>query len=128
MAEAKGNTAVPAAPSDKVAMLSLKADGTPDQTNPQIIGDKEFALAAAKEQFAQQAVSAVDEAKRAEVLPPAAETVGQDPAIEELKSAHDDAAAAAEKAAESTVNALFTEPAAETTAAKSTTSKASSTK
>lgn len=127
MAEAKGNTAVPAPPSDRVAMLSLRADGTPDQTNPQIIGDKEVALAAAKEQFAQQAVSAVDDAKRAQVLPSAAQTVGQDPAIEELKTAHDDAAAAAEKAAEAAVDALYAgadEPAAATatkTAAKAST-------
>jgi hypothetical protein len=49
---------------DRVAMLSLRADGTPDQTNPEIIGDKDAAVAAAKVQFAQQAVSAVDEAKR----------------------------------------------------------------
>ena len=41
---------------DRVAMLSLKSDGTPDQTNPVVIGDKEAAVAAAKRQFAEQAV------------------------------------------------------------------------
>jgi hypothetical protein len=45
---------------DRVQMLSLKADGTPDQHNPEIIGDKDVALEAAKEQFKQQAVSAAD--------------------------------------------------------------------
>ena len=49
---------------DRVAMLSLKSDGTPDQTNPVVIGDKEAAVAAAKRQFAEQAVSSVDEAER----------------------------------------------------------------
>ena len=29
---------------DRVAMLSLKSDGTPDQTNPVVIGDKEAAV------------------------------------------------------------------------------------
>lgn len=130
MAEATGNTAVPASPSDKVAMLSLRADGTPDQTNPQIVGDKDFALAAAKEQFAQQAVSAVDDAKRSEVLPPTSGKVGQDPSIEKLKAEHDDAAAAAEKAAEATVDALFTEPATEAAATptKTAATKSASTK
>jgi hypothetical protein len=46
-------------------MLSLKADGTPDQHNPEIIGDKETAIEAAKVQFAQQAVAAVDAVRRA---------------------------------------------------------------
>ena len=49
---------------DRVQMLSLKADGTPDQINPEIIGDKDTAIAAAKVQFAQQAVSAVDQNMR----------------------------------------------------------------
>jgi hypothetical protein len=109
MADIKGNTAVPdGGPRDRVAMLSLNRDGTPDQHDPEIIGDKEFALEAAKKQFRQQAVSAVDETKRAELFGTgSAEDVGQDPAIAELKDAHDSAADAAEKAAESTVNNLF---------------------
>jgi hypothetical protein len=110
MAEVKGNTAVPQnGDRDRVAMLSLRTDGTPDQTNPEIIGDKDFALEATKEQFRQQAVSAVDQAKRPEIFgtPDGGEALEQDPKIAELKDAHDSAADAADKAAESTVNALF---------------------
>lgn len=91
---------------DRVQMLSLKADGTPDQHNPEIIGDKETAIAAAKEQFKQQAVSAVD-VQSASGGGTTVEDAPQDPAIEEHQKAHEKAAAAAEKAAESTVNALF---------------------
>lgn len=107
MAESeKGNTAVPVREvGDRVAMLSLNKDGTPDQTNPEIIGDKEFAVEAAKRQFAEQAVSAVDDAERSGSTA-GGETVEQDPAIAELKAKHDKAAAAAEKRAESVVNSL----------------------
>jgi hypothetical protein len=93
-------------------MLSLKADGTPDQHNPEIVGEREFALEATREQFRQQAVSAVDQEKRAELFGTGAsdvEDLGQDPKIEELQSAHESAAKAADKAAESTVGALFTD-------------------
>jgi len=111
MADDKGNTAIPKhGDRDRVAMLSLKADGTPDQHDPEIIGDKEFALAAAKEQFRQQAVSAVDQEKRAELFGTGTgdvQQLEQDPKIAELKDAHDSAAEAAEKAAESTVDALY---------------------
>lgn len=91
---------------DRVAMLSLKADGTPDQNNPEIIGDKETAVEAAKTQFAQQAVSAVDTEKRAEAAYEKAEEGAQDPFIADLKEAHDSAAEAAEKRAEETVESL----------------------
>jgi len=93
---------------DRVAMLSLRADGTPDQTNPEIIGDKGAALEAAKVQFAQQAVSAVDEAKRPELGLGSTVTGedAEDPAIAELKKAHDSAAKSAESKAESVVNSL----------------------
>lgn len=93
---------------DRVAMLSLRADGTPDQTSPEIIGDKDAAIAAAKEQFAQQAVSAVDEVKRPELDlgGTVAGEVAEDPSIAELKKAHDAAAKAAESKAESVVNSL----------------------
>ena len=93
---------------DRVAMLSLRADGTPDQTAPEIIGDKDAAVAAAKVQFAQQAVSAVDEAKRPELDlagVPAGEEA-EDPSIAELKKAHDAAAKSAESKAESVVSSL----------------------
>lgn len=93
---------------DRVAMLSLKADGTPDQTAPEIIGDKDAAVAAAKVQFAEQAVSAVDEAKRPELDLGGTVTgeVAEDPSIAELKKAHDSAAKAAESKAESVVGSL----------------------
>jgi hypothetical protein len=105
-----GNTAVPThGDHDRVAMLSLRADGTPDQHNPEIIGDKDFALAATKQQFTEQAVSAVDSQKRGVTAgQDGGEPVTQDPQIAELQQAHDTAAGQAEKAAESTVGALFT--------------------
>lgn len=113
MAENAGNTAVPQhGDRDRVAMLSLKADGTPDQHNPEIIGEREFALDATKEQFKQQAVSAVDQEKRAELFGTGTadvEQLEQDPKIAELKDAHESAEKAAESAAESTVGALFVE-------------------
>ena len=90
---------------DRVAMLSLNADGTPDQTNPEIIGDKDAALAAAKEQFAQQAVSAVDTANN-DPVSGVVEDAPQDPSIEAAQKEHEKAAKAAEKAAEAAVNAL----------------------
>jgi hypothetical protein len=92
---------------DRVAMLSLRADGTPDQHNPEIIGDKATAIEAAKVQFAQQAVSAVDAEKRAELgLGGTDEGDTSDAKIDALKAEHDKAAAAAEKRAESVVNSL----------------------
>ncbi len=93
---------------DRVAMLSLRADGTPDQTDPEIIGDKETATAAAKEQFAQQAASAVDVAKAAENRTDDAGVVDapQDPSIEDVRKAQESAIKAAESAAEATVNKL----------------------
>ena len=111
MADNKGNTAVPEhGDRDRVAMLSLKADGTPDQHNPEIIGEREFAEQATREQFRQQAVSAVDTEKRRELaIGGAEEDAPQDPAIQELQEAHEGAAKAAEGAADSAVNALFTE-------------------
>ena len=92
---------------DRVAMLSLKSDGTPDQTNPVVIGDKEAAVAAAKRQFAEQAVSAVDEAERAkDGIGAAAESVKQDPAIDALTKVHEKTSTAAEARAEAVVNEL----------------------
>jgi hypothetical protein len=107
MAEAKGNTAVPSGGDhDRVQMLSLKADGTPDQHNPEIIGDKDVAIAAAKRQFAEQAVSAVDVEKRGATVDTGVGKVEQDPGITDLQKAHESAASAAEKAAESAINGL----------------------
>jgi hypothetical protein len=107
---AAGNTAVPShGDHDRVAMLSLKADGSPDQHRPEIIGDKEFALEATKRQFTEQAVSAVDQAERGVAADTGAETVGQDPEIEKLQKKHEAAEKDAVAAAESTVSALFTD-------------------
>lgn len=92
---------------DRVSMLSLKADGTPDQHNPEFIGDKETAVAATREQFAQQAVAAVDAEKRAELgLGGDVESDTSDAKIDALKSEHDKVAAAAEKRADKVVNEL----------------------
>lgn len=90
---------------DRVQMLSLRADGTPDQHNPEIIGDKETAIEAAKEQFKQQAVSAAD-VQNAAPGGTTVEDAPQDPVIEAAKKEHDKVAAAAEKAAEKAINAL----------------------
>lgn len=108
-----GNTAVPhQGDHDRVQMLSLRPDGTPDQHNPEIIGDPEFAKAAAREQFAQQAVSAAD--VRATSVPmmvvgdelrPASEAP-QDPEIAKAQDEHEKVAEAARKAADSMVDAL----------------------
>lgn len=104
---------------DRVQMLSLKADGTPDQNNPEIIGDKDVALKAAKEQFATQAVSAADAAATTGPVTLVGQkdgsvkeipaTTGEDPSIESTKAEHEKAAKAGEAAAEKTVNALHTE-------------------
>lgn len=116
-----GNTAVPEhGDHDRVQMLSLRADGTPDQHNPEIIGDPEFAKAAAGEQFRQQAVSAADAAKfSANSVPmmavgqkdgsvkvvPASEAP-QDPSIQATIDEHEKVAEAATKAADAMVDKL----------------------
>lgn len=106
MAEEKAaNTAVKQGDHDRVAMLSLKPDGSPDQHDPEIIGDREFAKAATRRQFAEQAVAAADAAAR-EASSSDAETVGQDPTIEAAQKEHEKVSAAAEKAADKVVDAL----------------------
>jgi len=92
---------------DRVAMLSLKADGSPDQTAPEFIGDKEAAVAATTEQFRQQAVSAADVEVRGVSASGSADDSGtQDPTVEEIKKAHDSAASGAESAAKKAVESL----------------------
>lgn len=86
---------------DRVAMLSLHADGSHDQRNPEIIGDKDAALEAAKEQFRQQAVSAADQKLRGVSSEDAGE---QD--VDKLTKAHEAAAKGAEAAATKAVNDL----------------------
>lgn len=104
---------------DRVQMLSLRADGTADQLAPEIIGDKDVAVAAATKQFSEQAVSAADVAVRSEVAGPVT-LIGQEDgsveaipattdataAVDELKVAHEDAASAAAAAAEAAVEKL----------------------
>ena len=89
---------------DRVAMLSLKADGTPDQIAPEIIGDPKFAEEATKRQFAEQAVSVADEARRAQEADVA--SVKQDPGIAATQKEHQKLATAAEKSATEVVKQL----------------------
>lgn len=91
---------------DRVQMLSLKADGTPDQHNPEIIGDKDVAVAAAKEQFRQQAVSAADVADAPAGGGSTVEDAEQDPKIEAAQKEHEKVADAAEKRASEVVEKL----------------------
>jgi len=104
--ETTANTAVPhEGDHDRVQMLSLRADGTPDQHNPEIIGDKETAVKAAQEQFKQQAVSAADVLESG-TGGSTVEDAPQDPVIEKRQKEHDKLAAAAEKAADKVVDKL----------------------
>lgn len=50
-------------PVNRVVMIPRKADGTPAIDNFEVIGDKDFATAAASEQLGQIAVSNHDEAR-----------------------------------------------------------------
>lgn len=115
MAEAKsgeGNTAMPSPENgahDRVTMLSLRADGIPDQTAPEIIGPREFAEAATRQQFREQAVSAVDERERGVTSGGDVEQLEQDPTIAALKEKHEAAEEAAFSAADATVERLYTE-------------------
>lgn len=103
--EKQANTALPKdGDHDRVSMLSLKADGTPDQYDPEIIGDKDFAVESAKRQFAEQAVSAADFANRSAGI--TGDEVSQDPSIAEAQKEHDKVAAAAEKRASSVIESL----------------------
>ena len=94
-------------PHDRVVGLSLRNDGTVDQNNPEIIGDKDAAKEATRKQFAEFAVSAVDAEKRREVgLAGSDEGDTSDAAIDRLKAEHDKVAKSAEKAADSLVESL----------------------
>lgn len=103
MADQPTKQVAPAADGDVVETLSIRKDGTPDQHNPRLI-NRETALAATKEQFAQMAVAKVDDEanrKRNEE----AESK-QDPTIEARSKEHDAAVKAAEAKAEQVVKAL----------------------
>ena len=109
MADTKSTAAAPAPAGDRdrVQMLSVAKDGSLDQHDPELIGDKEFTLAATKEQFRTQAISAVDADKRPELgLAPGPVEVVEDKSIGELKKAQDAAAKSAESTAEKLVNSL----------------------
>lgn len=94
---------------DRVVGLSIAKDGTLDQNAPEIIGDKEVALETTKEQFRRIAVAAVDAEKRPELGLAGSTDEGDtsDAQIDKLKAEHEKAEAAAEKKAESVVNALY---------------------
>ena len=106
-AKADAPVATKDVPHDRVVSLSLKADGTPDQNNPEIIGDKDAAIEATKKQFAEFAVSAADQRLRQETgLAGTDEGSTADAQIDKLKAEHDKVAKAAESKAESLVNSL----------------------
>ncbi|MFF4746795.1 hypothetical protein [Streptomyces sp. NPDC001268] len=88
---------------DRIVMASRKADGSMDQTDPEFIGDKDVALAAAKEQLAVQAASAVDVAARGVSSKTGDDGAGSsepDADVQALKDAQDEAVKAAESQAE----------------------------
>jgi hypothetical protein len=94
---------------DRIVMASRRPDGSMDQINPEFIGDKDVALAGAREQLAVQAASAVDTAARG-VSAGQAGGVGEkadpDPDVKALKDAQGEAVTAAESQAEREVNQL----------------------
>lgn len=109
--DVKGNTAVDTgAPGDRVASLSLNADGSVAQLNPELIGDKESIAAHTRDQFTVQAVSAADARVRREQelagASGAEPSETEDPRVADLRKAHDSAAAGAVKAADAAVKAL----------------------
>lgn len=93
-------------PHDRVEMLSLHADGTPAQLNPELIGDRDATLDATRKQFQEQAVSAVDQAERRSFPSGVAEDLEQDPAIAALQKKHEAAEKSAASAAEAAVKSL----------------------
>lgn len=90
---------------DRVASLSIRKDGTPDQLNPVFIGDPETTERTVREQFRQMAVSAADERLRSA---PAEDTVEdrQDPTVAKLWDAHEAAAKQGEAAADAALRNL----------------------
>lgn len=92
---------------DRIVMASRKPDGSMDQTDPEFIGDKDVALAAAKEQLGQQAASAVDTAARGVTSGTSEGGTGSsepDADVQALKDAQDEAVKTAESQAEREVN------------------------
>ncbi len=117
----KANTAVPQA-RDRVAALSVRADGTHDQLNPEFLVDSEAAREYTRRQFAEQAVGGADDANRGaggpvtiigrpgdepdEVVPATSDAVRQDPSVAERQAQHEKAVKAAERAADAVVDEL----------------------
>ena len=92
---------------DRIVMASRRADGSMDQVAPEFIGDKDVAIAAAKEQLGQQAASAVDVAARGvSNTPEGAGSSEPDPDVQALKDTQDKAIDSAEAQAEREVNDL----------------------
>ncbi|MGW2837311.1 hypothetical protein ACWCWD_06320 [Streptomyces sp. NPDC001493] len=92
---------------DRIVMASRRADGSMDQVAPEFIGDKDVAIAAAKQQLGQQAASAVDVAARGvSSAPEGAGPSEPDPDVAALKEAQDKAIESAESQAEREVNDL----------------------
>ncbi|MEU2062900.1 hypothetical protein [Streptomyces sp. NPDC013455] len=79
---------------DRIVMASRRADGSMDQVNPEFIGDKETAVAAAETQLAEQAASAVDVAARGASSAPVDGDGDSEPdaEVKALKAAQDEAA------------------------------------
>ena len=77
---------------DRIVMASRRADGSMDQVDPEFIGDKDTAIAAAEEQLAVQAASAVDVAARGVTSTPEGTGSSEpDAAVKALKEAQDKA-------------------------------------
>jgi hypothetical protein len=94
---------------DRIVMPSRRADGSMDQINPEFIGDKETAIAAAKEQLGVQAVSAVDVAARGVSAGPTEDGTGgsePDAEVQALKDAQEKAKREAEEQAAREVEQL----------------------
>lgn len=88
---------------DRIVMASRRPDGSMDQISPEFIGDRETAVAAAKEQLAVQAASAVDVAARGVSDRQDEDGTGNaepDPDIKALKDAQEAAVKTAEAQAE----------------------------
>lgn len=92
---------------DRIVMASRKPDGSMDQIAPEFIGDKETAKAAAREQLAVQAASAVDTAARGVTSGTGADGDSEpDAEVKALKEAQDKAVADAEAKADAEVERL----------------------
>lgn len=118
----KVNKAVPQT-HDRVSVLSVRADGTHDQLNPELL-DPEGVVEYTKVQFREQAIGIADDNRIAggvggavtiigkpgdepdEVVPATTDAVRQDPSIKARAQEHEKVAQAAEKAAEAVIKSL----------------------